>query len=91
MSIKIVSAAHVVDRELAQQHLDYLGYKPGDDVYFRYFYYSSDPRKGKDKGRKSSQLNWSAIEKYQEEGRGVYVVVNGSGGGHTDGDIKQCW
>ena len=83
MSIKI-------DRELAQKHLDYLGYKPGDDVYFRYFYYSSDPRKGKDKGRKSSQLNWSAIEKYQDEGRGVYVVVNGADGGHTDDDIKQC-
>lgn len=89
MNIKIVSTV-AVDRELAQQHLDYLGYKPGENVYFRFLYHSSDPRKNSDKGRKSSQLNWSAIEKYQDEGRGVYVVVNGANGGHTDGDIKQC-
>lgn len=79
-----------IDRELAQQHLGYLGYKPGENTYFRFFYHSLDPRKNSDKGRKNSQLNWSAIEKYQDEGRGVYVVVNGADGGHSDGDIKQC-
>lgn len=79
-----------IDRELAQQHLDYLGYKSGENTYLRFFYHGSDPRKNSDKGRKDSQLNWSAIEKYQDEGRGVHVVVNGADGGHSDGDIKQC-
>jgi len=88
MSIKQVSIK--IDRELAQKHLDYLGYKPGENTYFRFFYHSSDLRKTSDKGRKNSQLTWNVIEKYQEEGRGVYVVVNGADGGHTDGDIKQC-
>ena len=79
---------HPIDRQLAQQHLEYLGYKPGDNVYLRFFYHSSDPRKNNDAGRKESQLNWEQIEKYQSDGRGVYVVVNG--GGHTDADVKNC-
>jgi len=78
-----------IDRELAQKQLEYLGYKPGE-AYFRFFYHGSDPRKNSDSGRKLSKLDWSAIEKYQQEGRGVYVVVNGADGGHTDDDIKQC-
>jgi predicted P-loop ATPase len=88
MSIKQMSIK--IDRELAQKHLEYLGYKPGENVYFRFFHHSSDLRKTSDKGRKASQLTWNAIEKYQEEGRGVYVVVNGADGGHTDSNIKQC-
>jgi predicted P-loop ATPase len=78
------------DRALASKHLKYLGYKPGDDIYLRFFYHSSDPRKNGDSGRKLSMLDWSQIEKYQSDGRGVYVVVNGSDGGHKDADIKQC-
>jgi predicted P-loop ATPase len=78
------------DRDLATQHLEYLGYKPGDNVYLRFFYHSSDPRKTGDSGRKENILNWEQIEKYQSDGRGVYVVVNGSDGGHTDADIQQC-
>ena len=62
-----------IDRTLASQHLSYLSYKPGDNVYFRFFYHSSDIRKDgdeklgipKDKGRKLSELNWEQIEKYQ--------------------------
>ena len=79
-----------IDRDLATQHLSYLGYKPGDNVYLRFFYYTSDPRKNDDAGRKLSDLNWEQIEKYQSDGRGVYVVVNGADGGHTDADIKNC-
>lgn len=79
-----------IDRDLAIQHLEYLGYKPGDNVYLRFFYHSSDPRKTGDSGRKENILNWEQIEKYQSDGRGVYVVVNGSDGGHTDADIQQC-
>ena len=79
-----------IDRDLATQHLEYLGYQPGDNVYLRFFYYTSDPRKNDDGGRKLSDLNWEQIEKYQSDGRGVYVVVNGASGGHTDADIKNC-
>ena len=79
-----------IDRTLASQHLKYLGYKPGDNVYLRFFYHSLDPRKNGDSGRKLSEVNWEQIETYQADGRGVYVVVNGSDGGHTDADIKQC-
>ena len=79
-----------IDRTLASQHLSYLGYQPGDNVYLRFFYHGSDPRKDGDSGRKESTLNWEQIEKYQQDGRGVYVVVNGASGGHTDADIKNC-
>jgi hypothetical protein len=78
-----------IDRELAQKHLSYLGYQPGE-AYLRFFYHSWDDRKNNDKGRKENGLNWEQIEEYQKDGRGVYIVVNGAGGGHTDADIKQC-
>ena len=55
-------SVYPVDRSLAQQHLGYLGYKPGEHVYFRFFYHSSDSRKTNDAGRKASQLDWDAIE-----------------------------
>jgi len=80
----------LIDRAQASKHLEYLGYRPGDNVYLRFFYHSSDPRKNNDRGRKESLLSWEQVEKYQSDGRGVYVVVNGSDGGHTDTDIKQC-
>jgi hypothetical protein len=76
-----------IDRQLAEKHLTYLGYKPGE-AYLRFFYHSSDPRKSNDAGRKENGLDWEKIENYQKDGRGVYVVVNG--GGHSDADIKQC-
>ena len=80
----------VIDRELAEKYLNYLGYESGQ-AYLRFFYHSTDDRKKKDKGRKLSDLNWQQIEKYQTDGRGVYVVVNGAGGtGHSDTDIAHC-
>ncbi len=80
----------VIDRELAEKHLNYLGYAPGE-AFLRFFYYSTDDRKKKDKGRKLSDLNWQQIEQYQTDERGVYVVVNGAGGtGHSDTDIAHC-
>jgi len=79
-----------IDRELAQKHLSYLGYQPGE-AFLRFFYHSWDDRKKKNKGRKENGLDWEQIEQYQKDGRGVYVVVNGAGGsGHSDADIKQC-
>ncbi|MGB7709286.1 MAG: VapE domain-containing protein [Microcoleus sp.] len=81
-----------IDRAQTLKHLEYLGYRPGDgdNVYLRFFYHSSDPRKNGDAGRKLSAVDWNQIEKYQTDGRGVYVVVNGADGGHTDAEIKQC-
>lgn len=79
-----------IDRELALKQLNYLGYKQDGNVFLRFFYHSSDQRKNNDKGRKMSELNWEQIEKYQTDGRGVYVVVNGVGGGHNDSEINEC-
>jgi predicted P-loop ATPase len=80
----------IVDRAQAQKHLNYLGYQPGEPVYLRFFYHSSDPRKNNDGGRKESNFSYSKIEKHQSDGRGVYIVVNGHSGGHTDAEIKNC-
>lgn len=42
-------------------------------------------------GRKLDRLRWNDVERYQRDGRGVYVVVNGgAGGGHEDKDVEQC-
>ena len=78
-----------IDQNQARQHLEYLGYKSDDHVYLRFFYHSNDPRKNNDKGRKCDRLDWAQIERHQTDGRGVYVVVNGSGGGHEDKDITS--
>lgn len=79
-----------IDQSQARRHLEYLGYKLSENVYLRFFYHSEDPRKNGDKGRKLDRLRWKDVENYQQDGRGVYVVVNGAGGGHEDKDIKQC-
>jgi len=78
-----------IDREQAQRQMEYFNHAPGAGN-LRGFYHSDDPRKHEDKGRKLDQLNWKQIENYQRDGRGVYVVVNGAGGGHEDKDIVQC-
>lgn len=79
-----------IDQQQAKRQLEYISYKPGENVYLRFFYHSEDPRKQKDKGRKLNRLRWNEAEAYQRDGRGVYVVVNGAGGGHEDKDVKQC-
>ena len=75
-----------------KQHLATLGYNSGDTVYIRAFYPSDDPRKNEDKGRKTQTKNLNqlikAANQYQEEGRGVYIVVNG--GGHSDKNVSNC-
>jgi hypothetical protein len=77
-----------IDKQQVERHLDYLGYNYNDRVYLRFFYHSEDPRKSGDKGRKLDRLDLNNIERYQQDGRGVYIVVNGAGGGHQNEDIK---
>jgi len=80
-----------IDREQAQRQLQYLNHFDVAEAKPRLFYHSDDLRKHNDKGRKLDRLNWKELENYQKDGRGVYVVVNGAGGGgHEDKDIVQC-
>ncbi|CCQ57222.1 hypothetical protein CWATWH0005_199 [Crocosphaera watsonii WH 0005] len=76
-----------IDRNLAQRQLALLGHSINKPVYLRFFYPSDDPRKDGDGGRKADKINWNQIEKYQKEGRGAYLVVNG--GGHKNNDVTQ--
>ena len=54
------------DRELAQKQLSYLGYT-SNQAFLRFFYHSDNPKKDKDKGRKSNNLDWRAIASYQQD------------------------
>jgi hypothetical protein len=74
-----------IDQAKARRQLEYLGYKQSEAVYLRFFYHSDDPRKQGDKGRKTDRLCWEDVERYQQQGRGAYFVVNG--GGHTNADV----
>lgn len=85
-------ATFIVDRDQVNQHLAALGYQAGNDtIYLRSFYPSDDPRKANDKGRKAQANTLDEIvriaNKFQKEGRGIYLVVNG--GGHLDKDVTQ--
>jgi len=78
-----------VDRNQIAQQLELLGYVPGEKVFLRAFYPSDDPRK---RGRKSEASDVESIaqaaEAFQNDGMGVYLVVNG--GGQTDAEVKAC-
>ncbi len=81
-----------VDPNQIAKQLELLAYKPGEKVFLRAFYPSDDPRKGDDKGRKADAIAVDLIaqtaEKFQNEGRGIYLVVNG--GGQTDAEVETC-
>jgi hypothetical protein len=79
-----------LDREQALRQLELLGDKP-DKVYLTAFFPKGDPRtkgENRDKGRKASRLNYSEVEAWQAEGRGVYLVANGYG--HGKEDVRLC-
>jgi hypothetical protein len=77
-----------IDRNQARTQLAMLGYKPEDNLYMRFFVPDGDPRHGtRAAARKADKLNWEEVERYQNDGYGVYFVVNG--GGHTDKDVQQ--
>jgi len=80
-----------IDQEQAKQQLDLLGYQPGDNIYLTAFFPKGDPKtkgENRDKGRKSDRLNYTEVEKWQAQGRGVYFVVNGHG--HGKNEVKDC-
>src|ERR671932_380234 len=81
--------SHKIDREQVRQQLVALGYKKGDRVFLRAFFPDTDPRKKDDPGRKAEATNLNQLiehaTRFQNEGRGVYFVVNG--GGHTNKDV----
>jgi hypothetical protein len=77
-----------IDRNQATAHLEALGYQPGNAVYIRAFLSKENPRYAPNTGRKADRLNWEQIERWQAQGYGVYIVVNG--GGHKDEDVKSC-
>ena len=77
-----------IDRNQATAHLEALGYQPGNAVYIRAFLSKEDLRYAPNTGRKADRLNWEQIERWQAQGYGVYIVVNG--GGHKDEDVKSC-
>jgi hypothetical protein len=73
-----------IDREAAVKHLECLGYKEGDTVFLRAIPgkgYSGNVRKGTGV---FPNLPWSILEEFQEEGKGIYFVVNGQGDKDTD-------
>ncbi len=77
-----------IDRNHATNQLEALGYNRGDAVYIRAFLPKEDPRYGPGTGRKADKLNWEQVERWQAEGYGIYLVVNG--GGHKDEDVTSC-
>ena len=74
------------DPQQIGRFLELLG-KPKGTARLRAFYPSGDPRKAGDKGRKAS-FSPCEVERWQREGRGVYVVVND--GGDNDREITAC-
>jgi P4 family phage/plasmid primase-like protien len=78
-----------ITREEVEQQLDALGYKAADIVYLRAFFHPTDPRKKDDLGRKEQATSLDQLIKratrLQNEGRGIYFVVNG--GGQKDKDV----
>jgi len=61
--------------------------KTKDTLRLRAFYPSGHPFKSSDSGRKGS-ANAETVKAWQEEGRGVYAVIND--GGDNDSEITAC-
>ena len=79
-----------IDRSQAQAQLEILGYQQGENtVYPRVIVPDSDPRKGTyAQARNLKGLKWAEIERFNQDGYGIYFVVNG--GGHLDKDVTHC-
>ena len=74
------------DQAAAKTFLSLLG-KPPHETRLRGFLPSGHPLKSSDTGRKSA-FSPAAVTSWQQEGRGVYTVINN--GGDTDAQITSC-
>lgn len=74
------------DQAAAKTFLSLLG-KPVHETRLRGFLPSGHPLKSSDTGRKST-FTPAAVTSWQQEGRGVYTVINN--GGDTDAQITSC-
>jgi hypothetical protein len=77
-----------IDTSQAIRQLELLGYHRGDAVYVRAFLPKEDPRYAPNTGRKADKLNFKQILHWQQQGYGIYFVING--GGHKDEDVQLC-
>ncbi len=79
-----------IDQEQALLQLQILGYQKGvDTIYPRVIVPDGDPRKSTNAQARNLQgLKWSEVERFNQDGYGIYIVVNG--GGHKDEDITHC-
>ena len=81
-----------IDREQAVKQLRALGYQPKEKVFFTFFFPKGHEQHSRDQGRKLScsfpRIPWSKIQRFQDEGRGCYIVING--GGHKAAEIENC-
>ncbi len=78
-----------IDRNQATEQLKALGYSRGDTIYPRVIVPDGDPRKSTNAQARNLQgLKWSEVERFNQDGYGIYIVVNG--GGHKDEDITHC-
>lgn len=75
-----------IDFTEARRFIALLG-KPAGTIRLRAFLHRDHPDKPNDKGRKGGARK-PLIKQWQEEGRGVYVVIND--GGDTNADITAC-
>jgi phage/plasmid-associated DNA primase len=75
-----------IDFEEARRFIALLGKPPGA-IRLRAFLHRDHPNKSTDKGRKGAARK-PLIRQWQDEGRGVYVVVND--GGDTNAEITAC-
>ncbi len=77
-----------IDTSQAIKQLELLGYQRGDAVYVRAFLPKEDPCYAPGTGRKADHLNFKQILQWQQQGYGIYFVING--GGHKDEDVQLC-
>ena len=75
-----------IDFTEARRFIALLG-KPAGTIRLRAFLHRDHPDKPSDKGRKGGARK-PLIKQWQEEGRGVYVVIND--GGDSDAEITCC-
>jgi hypothetical protein len=77
-----------IDQTSAIQHLSALGYQHGEKVYLRTF----PAQRGAGFPRKLEaefpNLPWSELNRLQNQGGGIYFVVNG--GGHRNTEVASC-